>query len=79
MKDFERTIINELISGNGSNAIVFPESENGETVEFTGAGYFLTLKDSTLPISRVVLDKPDIRGQLDGICYASSTAHWSGH
>lgn len=67
MKKFERAIIDELLSNGESEAIVFPEQANESKVEFTGAGYFLTLKDSGFPKSRIVLDKPDIRGQLDGI------------
>ncbi len=67
MKEFERAIIDELLLGCESKAIVFPEKANEGIVEFSGAGYFLTLKDPAFSKSRVVFDKPDIRGQLDGI------------
>lgn len=67
MKEFERTIIAELLSGWKNKSIVFPEQANEETVEFTGAGYFLTLKHPAFPKKRTVFDSPDIRGQLDGV------------
>ena len=35
--------------------------------KFSGAGYFLTIKDTMLPKHRIVLDRPDIRGKLGGI------------
>ncbi len=67
MKDFEREIINELLSSGESKAIELSEQASEKVVEYSGAGYFLTLKDPALPEGRLVLDKPDIRGQLDGI------------
>jgi hypothetical protein len=67
MKQFERVIIDELLSSDESKTIVFPELANESKVEFTGAGYFLALKDPSFPKKRIVLDSPDIRGQLDGI------------
>ena len=67
MKSFEREIINELLSGGESTANELSEQASEEIVEFSGAGYFLTLKDAALPEDRVVLNNPDIRGQLDGI------------
>ena len=67
MKVFEREIIDELLSNCESKGVVFPKQDSEEVIEFTGAGYFLTLKDSALPQHRIVLDKPDIRGQLGGV------------
>ncbi|CAA0097225.1 Uncharacterised protein [BD1-7 clade bacterium] len=67
MKDFEREIINELLSGVESEAIEFSDQVAEGEVTYSGAGYFLTLKDPALSEVRAVLNKPDIRGQLDGI------------
>lgn len=67
MKEFEREIINELLSGEERTGIEFMEQAGEEIIEFSGVGYFLTLKNPSLPEVRIVLDKPDIRGQLGGI------------
>ncbi|EHZ2552461.1 hypothetical protein K5N22_004100 [Vibrio vulnificus] len=67
MKCFERDIIDELLSSEKGRGIEFSEKLKEETVDYSGAGYFLTLKDPALPKNRVVLDKPDIRGKLNGI------------
>ena len=67
MKVFEREIIDELLSNREGESIVIPKQESEEVIDFTGAGYFLTLKDLALPKHRIVLDKPDIRGQLGGV------------
>ena len=47
--------------------IPLSEVADNEVVEFSGAGYFVTIKDSMLPKRRIVLDRPDIRGKLGGI------------
>ena len=67
MKQFEREIIGELLEMTELKNISLPEESKTEELEFSGAGYFLTLKDPMLPKQRVVLDKPDIRGKLGGI------------
>ena len=67
MKDFERTIIDELLSSSGISSLELSQQATKEIIDFSGAGYFLTLKDPALPKSRIVLDKPEIRGRLDGI------------
>lgn len=67
MEDFERKIIDELFSGRMSSTIDFLQPSSEENIEYSGAGYFLTVKDPALPKDRVVLNEPDIRGQLDGI------------
>jgi hypothetical protein len=67
MKVFERSIIGELLSAVGNKCLVFPDQAHESTIEFTGGGYFLTLRDPSFPKNRVVLDKPDIRGKIDGI------------
>ena len=67
MKDFEREIIDELLSGEENQAIVFSKQGCEEVIEYSGAGYYLTIRDPSLPEARLVLNKPDISGQLDGI------------
>jgi len=68
MKQFERVIIDELLLNSKSEeAIAFPEQTNESTVEFTGSGYFLTLKDPRFSKNRIVLNNTDIHGKLDGI------------
>lgn len=67
MKKFERKIIGELLEMSEFKNIVISGSPDDEMVEFSGAGYFLTIKASMLPKHRVVLNRPDIRGTLGGI------------
>jgi uncharacterized protein (UPF0248 family) len=67
MKEFERKIIGELLEMSGLRNIVLSREVENEVVEFSGAGYLLTIKDSILPKHRIVLDSPDIRGKLGGI------------
>jgi hypothetical protein len=67
MKQFEREIIGELLEMSELKDIVIPEESKSESLEFSGAGYLLSIKYSILPKYRIVLDKPDIRGKLGGI------------
>ena len=67
MKEFERQIIHELREMSGLGNILLSETADNEVVEFSGAGYFLTIKYSRVPKDRIVLDRPDIRGKLGGI------------
>ena len=67
MKDFEQKIIAELLQKTELRSIPFSSTEDNEVLEFSGAGYFLTIKDLMFPKNLVVLDSPDIRGKLGGI------------
>jgi hypothetical protein len=67
MKEFERKIIAELLEESELKNIALSGAMDNEVVEFSGAGYFLTIKDPVLPKHRIVLDSPDIRGKLGGI------------
>jgi len=67
MKEFERKIIAELLEESELKNIALSGAVDNEVVEFSGAGYFLTIKDPVLPKHRIVLDSPDIRGKLGGI------------
>ena len=60
MKEFERKIISELLEKSDLKNIVLSDAANNEVVEFTGDGYFLTIKDPMLPKHRLVLHRPDI-------------------
>jgi len=37
------------------------------TYEYTGAGYFLTLRHASLPKERIVCDKPRVVGRSEGL------------
>lgn len=67
MKEFERKIISKLLEMSGLKNIVLSGAADSEVVEFSGAGYFLTIKAPMLPKHLIVLDRPDIRGKLGGI------------
>ena len=67
MKEFERKIIAELLEESELKNIALSGAVDNEVVEFSGAGYFITIKDPVLPKHRIVLDSPDIRGRLGGI------------
>ena len=66
LKSFEISVINLLTAG------VIPKSRidrlytNGELVslDFTGAGYLLTLRHSDLPVVRSVLSDPHVNGKI---------------
>ena len=67
MKEFERKIVGELLEASVLENIALSGVADNEAVEFSGAGYFLTIKDPALPKHRIVLNRPDIRGKLGGI------------
>ena len=67
MKNFERKIIDELIQASELKDIFLSSTLENEVLEINSAGYFLTIKDPTLPEHRIKLDSPDIRGKLGGI------------
>ena len=67
MKNFEQQIINELLDTSELKDITLSKSTENETLKFSGAGYFLTIKDLVSPKNRVVLSNPDIRGKLGGV------------
>ncbi len=67
MKDFERKILAELLEKTELKNIELSVDTANEVVEFSGAGYFITIKNPMLPKHRLVLDSPDIRGKLGGI------------
>lgn len=64
LKGFEIDVLQRLGGRLLSPSQILRLSEEGEVVEldFTGTGYFLTLRHGSLPDERVVLDKPVISG-----------------
>ncbi|WP_420567823.1 hypothetical protein [Thalassovita sp.] len=64
LKEFEIDILQRLAIQKLSSLLIEQLSDEGELVElyFTGVGYFLTLRHSSLPEDRVVLDRPIISG-----------------
>lgn len=67
MKEFEKTVIEELLQNSPMKNVVLSSPRAAGFLEFTGHGYFLTIQDPVLPINRVVLDSPDIQGKLGGV------------
>lgn len=67
MKEFEHKIIVELLEMSTLKNIDLSHTVGIESIEYSGAGYFLTIKVKGLPKHRVVLDSPDIRGSLGSI------------
>ena len=47
--------------------IALSDSRDNEVVESSSAGYFINIKNPTLPKNRMVLNSPDIQGKLGGI------------
>ena len=67
MKKFERKIIQELLEACPDIHYSLKDEYREEKIEYSGVGYFLTIKDELLPINRFVLSTPYIGGTLDGI------------
>ena len=67
MKKFETEILSKLLLNSGLEGL-FELLENSKPIiEFSGVGYFLTIKDKRLPTQRYVLDSPNIHGELGGV------------
>lgn len=66
LKGFEIDVLQRLGGHTLSSQQIVQLSEEGELVEldFTGVGYFLTLRHRSLPDDRVVLGKPIISGTV---------------
>jgi len=67
MKEFEKQVLEKLIAESRDIDFDIRAAVVDETVEFSGNGYFVKFTSSKLPLSRVVLDKPDLRGTLLGV------------
>jgi hypothetical protein len=64
VKIFEIEILSKLFLNNGLDDQIEILENSNSVIEFSGVGYFLTIKDKRLPIARMVLDSPDIQGNL---------------
>src|SRR3954466_265243 len=69
LREYEKTVVHLLTS-----SVLSPQQLNavireGKLVEYdyTGSGYFLTIKHADLPIVRIVCDTPKFTGSADGI------------
>jgi len=66
MKEFEKTIILTLLSEAELFDVELPESKENIDIEYTGVGYFLEFSNASIPVKRIVLDRPNISGNLGG-------------
>jgi len=64
-KSFERNALHKLGGDTLTRTLVERLDAEGELVslDFTGVGYFLTLRHRELPVERTVLDAPAIKGK----------------
>jgi hypothetical protein len=69
LKDYEREVLYTLASSTLSQRQLEAVAEEGELVsyEYTGCGYFLTLRHESLPKERVVCDRPVLSGSAGGL------------
>jgi len=67
MKNFEKEIIVELLGNSKSELIPLLEKEFNEAIEYTGVGYFLTIKHADFPVQHSILTDPNISGDLGGV------------
>jgi len=67
MMKFEKDILKEFLAESDELDLVISSLVSDESVEFSGSGYFVTLKSTEFPKSRIVLNKPDVRGTLSGV------------
>lgn len=64
MEKFEIKILSKLLKENGFGGLCSLLETSEPTIEFSGAGYFLSIKDDKIPLERTVLDTPSIEGKL---------------
>ncbi|MEO0454331.1 MAG: hypothetical protein AAFY98_09360 [Verrucomicrobiota bacterium] len=69
MKKFEQNVVEILLNEAGLDELldIITEKNNSEVYDYTGHGYFLEIQNDSLPVKRIVLDKPYISGHADGI------------
>jgi hypothetical protein len=69
LRDYEKKVISILTKDVLPRDIVNAVTMAGEVIryEYTGVGYFLTLRHSSLPSERIVCDKPVLIGRGGGI------------
>lgn len=64
MKDFEKDIILELLENSQNELIPSLDKIINETIEYSGAGYFLTISHPRFPTQHSILNEPNIQGKL---------------
>lgn len=69
LKGYEARVLGLLASNVLSPAQLEAVVREGEftSYEYTGNGYFLTLRHSSLPIERLVCSSPTVRGHAAGV------------
>jgi len=67
MKEFERKIIQELLESSPDIQYSLKDEYHEESVDYSGNGYFLSIKDDLLPLERVILSEPNIEGIIDEV------------
>ena len=68
LKEYEKEAIRILAKGKLSDETIREVISSGVTdIEFTGAGYFLTIINNLLPVERIVLNKPLLEATSDGV------------
>lgn len=68
-REYERKVLHLLAAGALSPGQLEALVEEGEFVgyDYTGSGYFLTVRHASLPGERVVCDRPLLTGRADGV------------
>src|SRR3954469_4654463 len=69
LREYEKTVVHLLTSHVLSPQQLDAVIREGELVEYdyTGCGYFLTVKHRALPAGRIVCNTPKLKGCADGI------------
>ena len=67
MKKFEIEIIRQLLLDSDLEGLLPILDSPRAVVEFSGVGYFITVRNYRLPTTRRVLDSLDMRGKLGGV------------
>ena len=67
VKEFETEILSKLLLANGLEELCKLVEKSTPVIDFSGVGYFLTIKDKGIPMERYVLDRPHIIGELGGV------------
>jgi hypothetical protein len=69
LKDYEREVLYTLASDALSPRQLSAVADEGELVgyEYTGCGYFLTVRHESLPRERIVCDRPFLGGSAGGV------------
>ncbi len=69
LKPHEQKVLDILVSGTIPDDVLRDIKVNPRIVAYdvTGNGYFLTIEHPSLPMDRIVCDKPMLIGECDGV------------